>query len=655
MSQLRDLISPVVLPAGPARPASLRVGRLTRFDYWSLGLIAVVAVTMLARLNYLKPSMSDTWYHLGVAHRLVADGQIPGWDWWNYAPLGRPHLYPPLLHLIIAFLAKVTGSVITAGELCAALFLPVGLLTTWYCARRLLSPAAAFLAILILLTDLFHFVVMEAYIAACLINILLPLLVVTFLARRAWWSILLLTLMYYSHLGFPHCVAAGLLLFGYKYRTYWRLALKVVGISFLFWVPFLTHVLGNLDWLPVLKQVGMPGGMFEKMLSLQIINIVLLGLGIWGMMVAPRKSAARMLPVYMLIGFLPILFTYGGRFAMHTMPMWALLGASVIQGLLPQHARTRRVIGVVLLTLVPIPGISVAKDKINWMPITGSHMFLITAFSGDSLLTKGDKNEAYRQDCDDLAKWLRESTRPDEIIHVNTVMLADMISLLSDRPTDFGAWWECSNESAKLYGKALRDWDPGATFVCVKPENDPGSVLWETQAMPGVDHRYAIGRFDIGIRDPVRLRPTGRTVTGWKAFSAPGTGGFAYDAKGGLVWLLPRGQGKLAMVSAPFTGPPADGITFRVRANQMCGDIVLGVKLADGTDLRWPVSIPEAEMKCGVRAPFRLMTDEKGEQHPVGAIREIYLACPPDKPLPKGKQKELRVEVTDFQLLQQVR
>jgi hypothetical protein len=653
MSLLRDLVSPVLAPAGPARPASLRTGPLGRFDYWSLGLIAVVAIVLLARLDHLKPSMSDTWYHLGVAHRIVADGEIPGWDWWNYAPLGRPHLYPPLLHLIIAFLAKLSGSVITAGQLCAALFLPGALLTTWYCARRLLNPAAAFVAILILLTDLFHFVVMEAYIAGCLVNILLPLLVVTFVARRPWWSILLLTLMYYSHLGFPHCVALGLLVFGYKYRPYLRLALKVVGISFIFYTPWLSHVLGNLDWLPVLEKAGMPGGMFEKMLSLQMFNLVLLGLGFWGIAVAPRTSAARMLPVYMLIGFLPILFSYGGRFFMHTMPMWALLGAGVAGRLLPPQVRTRRIIGIALLTLVPVPSISVMKDKIAPMPITGSHLLLVVAFSGDSALSKGDKSEAYREDCEQLAQWLKTATRPDEIIHVNTVWLADMISLLSDRPTDFGAWWECSKESAKLYGKALRDWDPGATFVCIKPENDAGSVLWDTPLMPGVDHRYAIGRFEIGIRDPVSTRPIGRTVKGWKALSAPGAAGDAYETKDGLVWMFPRGRGKLALVSAPFTGPPADGISFRVRCNQMCGDVVLGARLADGTDLRWPVSIPEAEMRCGVRALFSRMTDEKGSQHPVAAIREVYLACPPETEQSKRKRTELRLEVTDLQLLKQ--
>jgi hypothetical protein len=675
MPLIKDLVSPVIPAQGPARPATLRLGPLGRFDYWSLGLIALIAVVMLARIDHLAPSMSDTWYHLGIAHRIVDDGQVPGWVWWNYAPLGRPNLYPPLLHLLIAACAKLRGSIIGGGELCAALFLPCALLTTWYCARRLLSSGAALLAILLLLTDLFHFVIMESYIASCIVNILLPLLVVAFLARRKWLAIVLLTLMYYAHPGFPHAAALGLLLFGFKYRTYWRQALEVVAIGLLFFAPWLIHTVANADWLAVLREAGMPGGLLHKMFTLQVFNVLVLGLGIWGIAKAPRTSAARMLPIYMLVGYLPFLISYGGRYFMHTLPMWAFLGASAIGGilrprarkrrgvLLPPVVRTRRLVGLCLLTLLPLPpAINVMKDKPGLVPLTGADLFLVTAFSPRPFGADQEKSEAYLPDCDELAQWLREHTRPDEIVHVNTMWVADMVSLLADRATDSGAWWECSKESAKLYGSALRDWDPAGVFVCIKPENDAGSVLFDTQPMPGVDRKFAIGRFDIGIRDSVRTKSTGRGVAGWQVFSAPGASGEIHFVPGGFLWAFPAGQERMSMIVAPWQepraplqGPRADGISFRIWSSEMTGDLALGIKLADGADLRWPISVPEAKRKFGVRALFRRMTDEKGNMHAMGPIREVYLARPPEKPGQKTKRKEWRVEVTDLQLLTEVK
>jgi len=632
MSSIKTLLLPVANAQDGGEARSLRAGPLDRFDRWTLGLIGVILLLLLARVGGLKPSMSDTWYHLTVANRIATDGAIPGWDWWHYAPTGRPHLYPPLLHLIIAFLSGFTGSVIGAGQLCAAMFFPLALLTTWYCARRLLDSRAALLAVLLMMTDMFHFVIMEAYIAGCLVNILMPVLIVSFLGRRPWWSILLMTLMYYSHLGFPHCVALGLVLFGLKYRSYLRLSLKVVCISLLFFSPWLAHVFGHLDWLAVVQKGGMPGGVLQKVLSLQAFNVVLLGLGLWGVRAAPRSVPGRMLPAYMLLGFLPILLSYGGRYTMHTMPMWAILGAGVVGGLLPAAAGRRRIIGIIGLTLLPLPSIGLF-GQFGVMPITGSHMLAIVAVTGNWALGDGEKNEAYRADCEELVDWLRQNTDPDEIIYVNKVWIADMISLLADRRTDFGAWWECSKESAKLYSRALRDWAPKATFVCIKPDADGGSVLWDTAPMPGVDTRRDLGRFQIGIRKPSGLKalaPRGprRSAWHWKALSGAGTTGEVKATRTGIRWTFDAQNRELSMISTVLLGEKIRGVRFSIRTGAMTDELVLGIRTPEGRDFRWPLSIPEAGVTYKVRAPFRWMQDREQETWSGQKVADIYLARP---------------------------
>ncbi len=614
----------------------MRVGPLDRFDRFTLGLIAAIFLILLANINHLKPSMSDTWYHDNVAQQFRDEGGIGGWDMMDYAPTGRPQLYPPLLHVLLATLATFTGGIVHASQLCAAMFLPLALLTTWYAGRRLLDSRAALLAVLLVMTDLMHFVIMEAHIAGCLINILLPLLVVTFLARRAWWSILLMTLMLYAHLGFPICVVAGLLLFGLKYRSYGRLALQVTGISLLLFTPWLTHVLHYLDWLPVLKQGGMPGNPLHKLMSLQSFNLLTLGLGFWGIATASRRLPQRMMPAYLLIGFLPILVTYGGRYMMHTMPLWAILGAPMITWLLPPLATTRRILGVMFLTFLPWPTIGL-MNGFNAIPLTAPHMLAIMTVKGGAPLENGDKSEAYRPDCDQLADWLRRSTPPDEIIHTNTVWMADMIALLAHRRTDSGAWWEDSKQQEIIDGQALRDRMPHSIFACIKPSADAGSILADTKPMPGVDHVYELGRFQIGVRDRHWLGRTGAAVTGWQPFSVAGTAGSVANDAGSLRWTFPVQRDQLALITANAPAGSFGGAKLTLASSVMCDDLVFGIRTPDGHDYRWPLALAVAERKDNVRVIFDWMLDAQGKRWPGGPISQVYFACPPAKAVEKTK------------------
>jgi hypothetical protein len=646
---LRALFSKVEADDVPWAGGSLRVGPLDRLDRFTLGLITLVFLLLLVNINHLKPSMSDTWYHVNVAQQFRAEGGITGWDMSDYAPTGRPHLYPPLLHLLLVTLAAFTGGVMHASQLCAALFLPLGLLTTWVAARRLVNSTVALLAVLLVLTDLIHFVIMEAHIAGCLINILLPLFLVTFLARRAWWSILLLTLMLYSHLGFPVCVVAGLLLFGFKYRSYGRLALKVTGISLLFFSPWLAHVLGHLDWLPVLSQGGMPGDPLKKLLSLQSFNLLLLGLGFWGIALAPRRQPQRMIPIYMLIGFLPILFAYGGRYTMHTMPLWALLGATVITRLLPPPHTFRRVVGIMLLTLLPWPTVSF-MNGVKVLPLTTPHMLAIITAKGGPAFEDGQKSEAYRPDCDEVAAWLRGSTAPDEVVYTNTVWMAEMIALLAQRRTDFGAWWECSKEQEKIEGKALRDWLPRATFVYIKPSADAGSVLWETPTMPGVDHLYEIGRFRIGLRDPHWLVRTGAKVSRWRALSVAGSAGNVTSEGESVRWTFPAKRDRLAIILANAPSGSFAGAKLRLASSAMADDLVFGLRTPDGRDYRWPLALALPEQSYNVRVIFDWMLDAKGQRWPGGPISQVYFACPAGQKAPGKTEGDRTLEVMQVEL-----
>ena len=44
----------------------------------------------------------DLTYHLATSQSFVREGGVTLWENWDSLPLGRPHLYPPLVHLLLA-------------------------------------------------------------------------------------------------------------------------------------------------------------------------------------------------------------------------------------------------------------------------------------------------------------------------------------------------------------------------------------------------------------------------------------------------------------------------------------------------------------------------------------------------------------------------
>jgi hypothetical protein len=82
----------------------------------------------------------------------------------------------------------------------------------------------------------------------------------------------------------------------------------------------------------------------------------------------------------------------------------------------------------------------------------------------------------------------------------------------------------------------------------------------------------------------------------------------------------------------------------------MADDLVFGVRLREGRDFRWPLSLARGNTIYNVRVVFDWMTDEAGYRWPGGAVGQVYLACPP-KLSTGGKRQERTVEVISVELV----
>jgi hypothetical protein len=355
-------------------------------DISALVMISVIFLVMVANRDTLKRldpvTDSDPMYHMAVARQIIDQGRLPRWDYWEYAPFGRPHLYHPALHYLIVLFSWKSGDVVYGFNTLQMLLYPLALLGGWYFARWLFGAAGGFLSLIFLSMGMFFLVSQAMAMPAALVTALIPPILMAFLAKRTLPAVLLLTFALYTHgpVGVPQLVVLGLLVFSMRHREWFPFFRKVIAFAGLLYLPWVVRMfeLDGLAWFG--SSVGAMGPAKDGaelvkrgLLQLQIINPILLFLAFrtWWRDGDGRLGVVKSL----LLGFLPMLFAYGGRFFMHTWPLWSILMARNFEAWLarPESAAEegdpaarkslrRRTLAFVGLAFLPLPVVMVGMN-----------------------------------------------------------------------------------------------------------------------------------------------------------------------------------------------------------------------------------------------------------------------------------------------------
>ncbi|MHC4505145.1 MAG: hypothetical protein ACYTFI_17705, partial [Planctomycetota bacterium] len=387
----------------PAIPRKLTF-EIRGLDIASLIFISVIFFVMVANRDELARmdmvTDSDPAYHMAVARQILDQKGLPEWDRWEYAPFGRPHLYPPVIHRLIALFSWKSGDVTYGFNTIQMLLYPLALLVGWYFARWMFGPAAGFLSLIFLSMGMFFLLTQAMAMPAGLVTALIPLILMAFLARRTVTTVVLLTVALYTHgpFGVPHFVILGLLVFSMRYREYFPFFRKVAAFTGVLYLPSIGMTLRYLDWIHISSSaMGPAKGAVDlvrrKLLDLQIISPILLFFAFrtWWRDRDERLGAVKSL----LLGFLPMLFAYGGRYFAHTWPLWAVLVARNFEQWLGRHERAaeegdararrsmrRRKLAFVALAFVPLPVIiwgPGGKGPYPFFGFTGMNMTIFVA------------------------------------------------------------------------------------------------------------------------------------------------------------------------------------------------------------------------------------------------------------------------------------
>jgi len=212
--------------------------KIIRWDFYSMVMIISYALLQAVRWAILPQSM-DIYYHLLTAWGFNQAGGYSGWDFWQYAPLGRTHIYPPFFHIILALSMKLGISATILAKFCETIVPIVFLLALWFFIRKNFGKRIAFFVVLVFFSSFHFYMSLMNHIPATL-GLIFGVLCIGFLLERNFLrSAILLTLCFYTHIGVSWFFASAIFIYGLLDRKFSRIAFKVIMLSLILSSPVL--------------------------------------------------------------------------------------------------------------------------------------------------------------------------------------------------------------------------------------------------------------------------------------------------------------------------------------------------------------------------------------------------------------------------------
>ena len=389
----------------------------------------IAVVTLLAAAQWsLYPYVLDSYYHLSVIQGFQEAGGPVLHSFWEAAPEGQPHLYPPLFHLLwlpISLLG-VPPMVLARLWSCTALTLLLGV--AWLVFSQLATARSAFLILVALTTPFTFFVASASYLPATLAQACgLGLMLAT--VKKRWRAGgLLLALAFWLHAGLPWLFVLTLILFAILEPEFRKTIRAILGIGLLGASPWLLHT--ALHFSAVQFHIGGEALLVDT-------SPLLIGLGIWGFKICwdRERDPIRFLCA-MTLGFLPILFTYNSRYmSAQGLFCWLLLAGVALERLI-QKIRHR------WLTIPAVTLLALAAPGIYWLP---GYLFYgawadttFVALAGEPrMIPRGvfKENLLNERFIDEFAPSVLHHTNPSELIYCNYPYIAGMMSVRTGRST----------------------------------------------------------------------------------------------------------------------------------------------------------------------------------------------------------------------------
>lgn len=414
----------------------------------------LLAVLLLILLIYpVKAVISDFWYHLAVAKAITIDGMIPSHDWWSFQPLGRPHFYPPLIHLLISITGKLGSDAIIAAHRLGSMLYIACLFSSWLLYRYFWGPAVAFVGVALLTTNFIFTISATSLMPAALISLILPLLMIELERKELVGVSLLLTASLFAHGTMPWLLILGTVVYLWKHKTDRKRIVGTVALALLLASPWLFHVarsvlsvdigaLGNSDQLPGI-------GPFH-ILSHYVISIPLFLLALYGIWKTRKhKTAGLTLTRIFCIVFIPLLIFYGGRYFWHLVPLFVVFAIvpfeKQITAFFSSFSWQKTVVTLACSSILLIPTIN-----FSWNAKGTEDLSINTEWTAIDLAFLDTENETSTAVFQEMTRFITKNTHADTILDVDNPATAEMLFIITGRRTNNGQFWESATATSVI-------------------------------------------------------------------------------------------------------------------------------------------------------------------------------------------------------------
>ncbi|MBI3997157.1 MAG: hypothetical protein HY352_05810 [Candidatus Omnitrophica bacterium] len=284
-------------------------------------MILVHAVLLLSWWPLL-PFFLDSYYHLNVIQAFRDAGGVVLHDFWEFAPLGRPHLYPPALHLLVLSLDWCHLPPVTLARLLTVVTYPVLLLATWWFMRTWWGSVPAYWATLCSVLPFSYLLVSCNTVAAswAIVAWLVGLVALFHRARLAF--VLCGALVFYTHLGMPWVMVCSWMLVGLWYAPMRGFLLRAAAWTFALASPWLWHLWRHH------ASLGPMSSLENTQLELPILLYLFALVGL-GMVLKERSTTAGRLLLSLWASLWLMVIHYRFRFFSGQ----GILGISLLAGL----------------------------------------------------------------------------------------------------------------------------------------------------------------------------------------------------------------------------------------------------------------------------------------------------------------------------------
>ncbi|MFT5207830.1 MAG: hypothetical protein ACI9CF_001590 [Candidatus Omnitrophota bacterium] len=380
------------------------------------------------------PRFLDMAYHLNVVHWFHQIGGYTTFDFWSYAPGGRPHLYAPLLHTGMLTLKTLGMADMALARLTEVTIYSALIITYTRFVVMLFSWRVAFFTLLLMLA-FFPLQVFVATLPAFTLAFIMTLnLFMSINSARFVKAALFLALSIYAHtaMGLMSALACFVYLV-FDSRGQRIQLLKVIIAGLIMAAPLLIWIGLNLSYM------GVAHPLENRILE---IDPLIWGLLPLGLMIAQFKSNSIKILSALFMAMLPMALSHNARFvAGHHLLIVICFSALGIECLWNKIGALRNSRSIAILTMLILIGCHLCfptiqyntnPKKLNIFTQDRSLWHLLAA--GEVPQIRGNETSIYFESHYDAAiKIIREQSPNLGTIWCNYNYMGGLLATLSSR------------------------------------------------------------------------------------------------------------------------------------------------------------------------------------------------------------------------------